>query len=110
MMQVVDLIKRVSGPSLRLSVERGELVVPNMADCFPVTGDRDLEVSIGRSDDTISQSEALIQTINQSQAMTEEERKLYWKHAMDQGLGSRLIPKHFTTVGKMKVNQDESTH
>lgn len=77
--QVVDLIKRVSGPSLRITVERGELVVPNMADCFPVTGDRDLE------------------------AMTEEERRLYWKHAMDQGLGSRLIPKHFTTVGKMKV-------
>ena len=36
----------MSGPSLRITVERGELVVPNMADCFPVTGDRDLEVSI----------------------------------------------------------------
>ena len=94
--QVVELIKRVSGPSLRLTVERGELVVPNMADCFPVTGDRDLEV-------IIDQSEAAIFTIDQSQAMTEEERRLYWKHAMDQGLGSRLIPKHFTTVGKMKV-------
>ena len=42
--------------------------------------------------------------------MTEEERRLYWKHAMDQGLGSRLIPKHFTTVGKMKVKRDESTN
>ena len=60
-------------------VERGELVVPNMADCFPVAGDAELA------------------------AMTEAERRLYWQTAMDQGLGSRLIPKHFTTVGKMKV-------
>ena len=65
LMQVVDLIKRVSGASLRITVERGELVVPNMADCFPVTGDRDLEVSI---DQSIDQSEAFIVTIDQPQA------------------------------------------
>ena len=51
----------MAGPNLRLTVERGELVVPNMADCFPVTGDRDLEV-------IIDQSEAFIFTIDQSQA------------------------------------------
>merc|ERR1711988_930663 len=58
---------------------RGEIVVPNISECFPVKSEMDLE------------------------KMTEEERRQYWEQAMKQGLGSRLIPKHFTTVGKMKV-------
>jgi len=75
--QVVDLIKSVKANTLTLTVERGELVVPNIADCFPIT--------------------------SETENMTEEERRLYYQEAMRQGLGSRLIPKHFTTVGKMKV-------
>ena len=67
----------MKGDTLSLTVERGELVVPNIGDCFPVTSD--------------------------TEDMTEEERRLYYQEAMRQGLGSRLIPKHFTTVGKMKV-------
>ena len=63
---------------MTLTVERGDLVIPNIADCFPVEGHED---------------------------MTEEERKLYYQQAMNMGLGSRLIPKHFTTVGKMKASQ-----
>ena len=80
--QVVELIKRVSGGSLQLTVERGELVVPNIADCFPAAIDPALVA-----------------------AMSEEERRRYWQLAMDQGLGSRLGAKHFTTVGKMKVGR-----
>ena len=76
--QVVDLIKSVKANTLTLTVERGELVVPNIADCFPIT--------------------------SETENMTEEERRLYYQEAMRQGLGSRLIPKHFTTVGKMKVH------
>ena len=67
----------MTGDSLRLTVERGDLVVPNMSDCFPMT--------------------------DNMEDMSEEERTMYWQQAMNQGLGSRLIPKHFTTVGKMKV-------
>ena len=77
--QVVDLIKSVKTNTLTLTVERGELVVPNIADCFPIT--------------------------SETENMTEEERRLYYQEAMRQGLGSRLIPKHFTTVGKMKVHK-----
>ena len=77
--QVVDLIKSVKANTLTLTVERGELVVPNIADCFPIT--------------------------SETENMTEEERRLYYQEAMRQGLGSRLIPKHFTTVGKMKVHK-----
>ena len=85
--QVVDLIKRVSGGSLQLTVERGELVVPNIADCFPAAIDPALMA-----------------------AMSEEERRRYWQLAMDQGLGSRLGAKHFTTVGKMKVGRVTTDH
>ena len=74
------MIKSVTGDSLRLTVERGDLVVPNMSDCFPMP--------------------------ENMEDMSEEERKMYWQQAMNQGLGSRLIPKHFTTVGKMKVLEE----
>ena len=67
----------MTGDSLRLTVERGDLVVPNMSDCFPMP--------------------------DNMEDMSEEERTMYWQQAMNKGLGSRLIPKHFTTVGKMKV-------
>ena len=66
---------------LELVVERGDHVVPNMAECFPVQ--------------TASESELA--------AMSEEQRAAYYQQAMRQGLGSRLIQPHFTTVGKMKV-------
>jgi len=77
--EVVNFIKSVSGDSLEMTVERGELVVPNISECFPVKSEQDLE------------------------KMTEEERRQYWQEAMRHGIGSRVIPKHFTTVGKMKV-------
>ena len=78
--EVVSFIKSVTGDTMEMTVERGEIVVPNITDCFPVKSEADLE------------------------KMTEEERKLYWQEAMKAGLGSRLGPKHFTTVGKMKVH------
>ena len=83
----MELIKRVSGGSLQLTVERGELVVPNIADCFPAALDPAVMA-----------------------AMSEEERRRYWQLAMDQGLGSRLGAKHFTTVGKMKVGGVTTDH
>ena len=82
--EVVNFIKNITGDSMEMSVERGEIVVPNITDCFPIKSEADLE------------------------KMTEEERRQYWQEAMKQGLGSRLGPKHFTTVGKMKVSRDYS--
>ena len=84
--EVVDFIKSVTGNTLEMTVERGEIVVPNISECFPVKSEMDLE------------------------KMTEEERRQYWEQAMKQGLGSRLIPKHFTTVGKMKVRSVVTRH
>ena len=78
--EVVNFIKNITGASMEMSVERGEIVVPNITDCFPIKSEADLE------------------------RMTEEERRQYWQEAMKAGLGSRLGPKHFTTVGKMKVS------
>ena len=78
--EVVNFIKNITGDSMEMSVERGEIVVPNITDCFPLKSEADLA------------------------RMTEEERRLYWQEAMKAGLGSRLGPKHFTTVGKMKVS------
>ena len=75
--EVVELIRSVGGDTMSLTVERGEMVVPNIAECFPLT--------------------------DPTQDMTEEERRMYYQEAMNKGLESRLIPKHFTTVGKMKV-------
>ena len=77
--EVVTFIKNIAGDSMEMSVERGEIVVPNITDCFPIKSEADLE------------------------KMTEEERRQYWQEAMKQGLGSRLGAKYFTTVGKMKV-------
>lgn len=84
--EVVNFIKSVTGNTLEMTVERGEIVVPNISECFPVKSEMDLE------------------------KMTEEERRQYWEQAMKQGLGSRLIPKHFTTVGKMKVGSVVTRH
>ena len=33
--QVVDTIKRVTGTSLELTVQRGDHIVPSLAECFP---------------------------------------------------------------------------
>ena len=35
--------------------------------------------------------------------MTDEEKLAYYEDAMKKGLPSRLIPRFFTTIGKMKV-------
>ena len=37
--QVVSLIKGVSGNILEMTIERGDHVVPNMQECFPVKHD-----------------------------------------------------------------------
>ena len=39
--------------------------------------------------------------------MTDEEKLAYYEEAMARGLESRLIPKFFTTIGKMKVKASE---
>ena len=40
--QVVSLIKSVSNNILEMTVERGDHVVPNMKECFPVKTEHDL--------------------------------------------------------------------
>jgi hypothetical protein len=40
--QVVSLIRGVSGNILEMTVERGDHVVPNMKECFPVKTEQDL--------------------------------------------------------------------
>jgi len=77
--QVVSLIKAVKGDTLEMRVERGDHVVPNMQECFPVKSEQDIV------------------------KMSDEEKLAYYEEAMRQGLPSRLIPKFFTTIGKMKV-------
>ena len=93
--QVVTLIKAVMGDTLEMRVERGDHVVPNMQECFPVKSEQD-----------IVQVKCLnLYSINISnlQKMSDEEKLAYYEEAMRQGLPSRLIPKFFTTIGKMKV-------
>ena len=47
----------------------------------------------------------IIKDVNQCcLQMTDEEKLAYYEEAMKRGLESRLIPKFFTTIGKMKVN------
>ena len=40
--QVVSLIKGVKGGTLEMTVERGDHVVPNMQECFPIKTEQDL--------------------------------------------------------------------
>ena len=40
--QVVSLIKAVKGDTLEMRVERGDHVVPNMQECFPVKSEQDI--------------------------------------------------------------------
>ena len=40
--QVVSLIKGVKGDTLAMRVERGDLVVPNMQECFPVKSEQEI--------------------------------------------------------------------
>ena len=40
--QVVTLIKAVKGDTLEMRVERGDHVVPNMQECFPVKSEQDI--------------------------------------------------------------------
>ena len=40
--QVVSLIKGVRGNILEMTVERGDHVVPNMKECFPVKTEHDI--------------------------------------------------------------------
>merc|ERR1711872_368004 len=53
--------------------------VPNIQECFPIKNEDELI------------------------KMTDEEKLAYYEEAMARGLESRLIPKFFTTIGKMKV-------
>jgi len=77
--QVVNLIRGVRGNILKLKVERGDHVVPNIQECFPIKTEEDYN------------------------EMTEEERLAYYQEACKRGLESRLIPPFFTCIGKMKV-------
>jgi len=77
--QVVNIIKGVAGDTLEMKVERGDHVVPNIQECFPIKNEDELI------------------------KMTDEEKLAYYEEAMKRGLESRLIPKFFTTIGKMKV-------
>merc|ERR1711936_623583 len=66
--EVVNLIRGVRGNTLRLKVERGDHVVPNIQECFP------------------------IKTQDDYNEMTDEERLAYYQEACKRGLESRLIP------------------
>eukprot|EP00088_Acartia_fossae_P024783 TRINITY_DN25665_c0_g1_i10.p1 TRINITY_DN25665_c0_g1~~TRINITY_DN25665_c0_g1_i10.p1 ORF type:complete len:233 (+),score=64.01 TRINITY_DN25665_c0_g1_i10:101-799(+) len=77
--EFVDMVRQEGGTTMTMKVERGEIVVPNMQECFPLKSDQDLE------------------------KMTEDEKLKYYQEAMRLGLGSRLGPNSFTTVGKFKV-------
>lgn len=77
--QFVDLVKSEQGKTLKILVERGDHIVPNIQECFPIKTETELS------------------------KMTDEERLAYYEEAMRRGLGSRLGPNCFTTVGKMKV-------
>ena len=41
--EVVNLIKGVEGTTLSLTVERGDHIIPNMKECFPVKTESELE-------------------------------------------------------------------
>jgi len=77
--EFVDMVRQQGGTTLKVKIERGEIVVPNMQDCFPIKDDNDLS------------------------KMTEEEKLKYYEEAMRRGLGSRLGSHYFTTIGKFKV-------
>jgi len=77
--EFVTLVRQQSGNTLKMKVERGEIVVPNMQDCFPIKNDQDIE------------------------KMTDDEKLQYYEEAMRRGLGGYLNSKLFTTVGKFKV-------
>ena len=94
--QVVSLIKGVRGDILEMTVERGDHVIPNMQECFPVKTEEDF-VKVNYCNLSIS-------TLYLITKMTDEEKLAYYEEAMRRGLQSRLIPKFFTTVGKMKVH------
>lgn len=76
--EFVDMVRQQGGTTLNVKIERGEIVVPNMQECFPIK-DQDLS------------------------KMSEEEKLKYYEEAMRLGLGSRLGSHCFTTVGKFKV-------
>ena len=77
--EFVELVRKEGGTTLKIKVERGEIVVPNMQECFPIKSEHELG------------------------QMSEEEKLKYYQDAMSQGLGSRLGPHSFTTIGKFKV-------
>lgn len=78
--EIVELI-RTSGVSgvLSLQVARGDHIVPNIKECFPVKTEQELE------------------------QMSDQDRMEYYDNAMKAGLNSRLQVPFFTTVGKAKV-------
>jgi len=77
--EAVQCIREVRGLTLSLRVQRGDHIVPNIAECFPAKGG-----------------------INQEQT-TKDEDQDYYAEAMARGLGSRLQQPMFTTCGKIKV-------
>jgi len=77
--EVVSWIKAVLGDSLSLRIQRGDHIIPNISECFPIKSQEQLE------------------------EMTEGEVMDYYNMAMAQGLGSRLTQPMFTTCGKLKV-------
>jgi len=76
---VVGLIREVEGLVLVMLVERGDHIVPNIKECFPIKSTEEIE------------------------KMGEADRMAYYAEAMRRGLGSRLQQPFFTTVGKIKV-------
>ena len=93
--EIVSLI-RAGAAELRLGVERGDHLVPNIKEAFPVTAEMELE----QVQDTSVHCHSKALVVEQ---MTEADRSAYYEEAMRAGLNSRLQVAHFTTVGKMRV-------
>jgi len=78
--EAVQCIRDVRGLTLTLRVQRGDHIVPNIAECFPVKNS------------------------NQEERGEEQDQdEDYYAEAMARGLGSRLQQPMFTTCGKIKV-------
>jgi len=78
--EAVHCIREVRGLTLSLMVQRGDHIVPNIAECFPAS-----------------------KGISHDQQTTKDEDQDYYAEAMARGLGSRLQQPMFTTCGKIKV-------
>jgi len=77
--EIVQVIRNVTDENLTLGIQRGDHIIPNIKECFPVKTEQEIE------------------------QMTEADRILYYEEAMKAGLNSRLQVPYFTTVGKIRV-------